>query len=795
MTPRTLLVLTFASLSAGALPAIARAQGSQPDTATFADLRADGNGVAALRATISVGFAGQRASDALKTIAEQAQLNMTFDPRLPELRAMLTIGAHERTAASALLEVARESRIRVRVSREGHVVVAALPVVAPPTVALPQPSARDTTAPVTLPTVRTNAETVEQQEFRFNTGVGKVSITGVEMRSAPVFVEPDVLRAVQMLPGIAARNDYTAGFNVRGGEADQNLILIDGYPIFNPFHFGGVFSTFIDPAVGRVNVQAGALPARFGGRLSSVLSVASATATTSAVRGTAEVSLISSSASVGRTFRNGEGSWMIAARRTYADAFVNLFKRDAIPYHFTDFQGHLETPIVGGVRFAATAYDGIDEITQKEGDLDIGGAWGNGVAGATLAKTFAGGVPGADSLAFAQRVSTTRYDVHLEDPFHLFRAANRITAVQTGGSVTFYRQRWTQEIGYELSSDRTSYFANGPPDFGTIIPFDSLEQRSRTASMYGNVLWRPGAPFLMDVGMRVDALDGGRGSIVSPRLSLKYFLTPDMAVTAATGKYAQWLHSLGREEALIQPFQFWVSSASAPSVSRDAIVGIERWMNRRRVFHVEAFHKRYERVLAPASTHAFDAPGDALVSETGTSYGADVLLRQLDGGPFSGWLAYTYAVSMRESAERARFFPGQDRRHDLNLVGSWRAGVYSYGARFHYSTGAPYTPVLGAFGRVVYDPTTKRWVSDAADRQNIPAEFNSARVPFYHRIDVSVRRNGHLRGASFVPYLSIMNLLNAKNPAGYIYDYIGKPTRMSVPNLPFAPTIGVSIGY
>jgi len=94
---------------------------------------------------------------------------------------------------------------------------------------------------------------------------------------------------------------------------------------------------------------------------------------------------------------------------------------------------------------------------------------------------------------------------------------------------------------------------------------------------------------------------------------------------------------------------------------------------------------------------------------------------------------------------------------------------------------------------VVYDPTTGRWVRDPADPQNIPADFNSARVPFYHRIDASVRRNGHLGGASFTPYLSIVNLLNAKNPAGYLYDYTARPPeRASFPNLPFAPTFGVS---
>ena len=215
----------------------------------------------------------------------------------------------------------------MRVSREGQVVVAALPVVAP------QARARDTTTPATLPAVRTNAERVERQEFDFKTGVGKVSLTGREARSAPVFVEPDVLRSVQMLPGIVARNDYSAAFNVRGGEGDQNLILIDGYPIFNPFHVAGVFSTFIDPAVGRVNIHTGALQARFGERLSSVLSVESANPTTSALRGTAEVSLVSSNASLGRTFLGGEGSWMIAARRTYADAVVNLFRPGTFPLH------------------------------------------------------------------------------------------------------------------------------------------------------------------------------------------------------------------------------------------------------------------------------------------------------------------------------------------------------------------------------------------------------------------------------------------------------------------------------
>ena len=144
---------------------------------------------------------------------------------------------------------------------------------------------------------------------------------------------------------------------------------------------------------------------------------------------------------------------------------------------------------------------------------------------------------GADSLALAQRVSTSRYDVHVDIPAVLFRAANRITDVRTGGSLTLYRPRWTHEIGYELSSDRTSYYANGPrAGFGDVIPFDSLEQRSRTASVYGDVLWRPTSSLIVDGGVRVDALDGGRGSIVEPAAVAQVF--PDAGPGASSRRRA-----------------------------------------------------------------------------------------------------------------------------------------------------------------------------------------------------------------------------------------------------------------
>ena len=135
-----------------------------------------------------------------------------------------------------------------------------------------------TNAPVTLGAVRAKARSPERDRFELSPSVGAVSLTPSSVKNVPAFGEPDVMRTVQLLPGVNARNDFSSGYNVRGGESDQNLILLDGYPIYNPFHLGGLFSTFLDETVGSIDLLTGGFGAAYGGRLSSVLDVKTADA-------------------------------------------------------------------------------------------------------------------------------------------------------------------------------------------------------------------------------------------------------------------------------------------------------------------------------------------------------------------------------------------------------------------------------------------------------------------------------------------------------------------------------------
>jgi len=168
----------------------------------------------------------------------------------------------------------------------------------------------------------------------------------------------------------------------------------------------------------------------------------------------------------------------------------------------------------------------------------------------------------------------------------------------------------------------------------------------------------------------------------------------------------------------------------------------------------------------------------------------------MDTGLFGGWISYSYAVSERTTPAGVTFNPGQDRRHELNVVGSWKLGRYRAGARLSMATGTPYTPITGEFTRERYDPLGNGYAPDVGggDIQYLPGTTNSARLPFEHRLDVSITRVSTAKGVQVSPYLSIANVYAANNPAVYLYDYADSRKQV-FGNFRFLPTIGARIAY
>jgi hypothetical protein len=667
-----------------------------------------------------------------------------------------------------------------------------------------EPPRPDTTRrPQQLPTISTTAPAEGRVEFETKPNVGTITITGKELTSVPRFFgESDVLRAVRTLPGVNARNDFSVGMNVRGGEADQNLVLLDGHPIYNPFHMGGLFGAFVEPMVDRVDFFTGGFPAQYGGRLSSVLDVHSAVEPRKGIHGQVDMSFIASTLALGGGLQNGLGSWNVAARRTYADKFVDLFDKDALPYHFYDLQGHVERVLPGAIRLGLTAYHNADRlvgVAEEDGSDPYVLVWGNRLFGASLARSWIeprvfGRV--LDSLRWSQRFSTSRFRLKMDMFEGFLTLNNNVGDSRASGMVTAHSRRHTRSIGYELGEQRYAFSANYPIFF---YPSDTLGSRNTSFGVFVDELWRPNLKWIVQGGARLDAVSGTGAPVFQPRLSVKYFKTPDLAFIGAYGEFAQWAHSLAREDVPIRALDFWVGSGENAPVSRARhfIGGIERWLTPSRALRVEGFFKHYTSLVEQNPTSDPNFEGDEFTRLRGHSYGADVMLRQLQTRRFSGWLAYTYALSSRTPVGGARFFPGQDRRHEVNAVGNWTRGRYLMSARFNLASGTPYTKPIGQFDVRVYNPVLHGYDGEDFEFPGfLNGPRNGERVPLAQRLDLSVTRVGDGKGVSWSPFLSIMNVYNAKNYFAYFYDYSSMPPeRARIQQLPVFPTLGVSVAW
>lgn len=674
------------------------------------------------------------------------------------------------------------------------------------------------TVPRTLDAVRTvETATAEAIQARAPAGPSVTSMTARELASIPAVGERDVLRAAALLPGISARNDFWAGFNVRGGESDQTQVRLDGLPVFSPFHLGGLFSTFIAEAVSDVDARVGALPASYGGRLSGVLDVTSAEDARGGVHGAIDLSAVSATAKLGGALPLPGGSWSVAARRTYADALADLVVGDgAFPYHFQDAQLHgaMRTPGNGTLR--VTAYTGLDLLqpTTSEDADTFGGNdafrfdWGNRLAGLSFRQPL--GARGE----LVQRVAYSAFHTSYSDDSTGMRLANTIAEARLSGELaarvggTPDSAQHTLRAGYEVSRLRTKYdehiTAAAAGDIGgALIIADTLvRQRSGVRAVFAEDLWVPVSWASVRAGVRVEDVPTASWRGVLPRISAKLRANDALAFTLASGRYAQWVHAVRNEDLPIRIVDIWFASDGATPVSTgtELVGGTEYRFGARSLVRVEGYTKKFSDLLEPQSTVDPRLRPSQLRRFGGTSRGLDVLVRHAGEGPFSGWISYTYGRSIREQGSE-RYYPAHDRRHDANVVASYRLGErYTFGGRLGIATGTPYTGFGGTYSRWFYDPVARRWrvpSSTSNDRnEQVRTPRNVERYPTYRRLDLSAHRTSRVRGAEVDAFLNLVNVLNQRNVLLYAFDTEQSPPRVrGFSQLPFLPTIGARVAF
>ena len=669
-----------------------------------------------------------------------------------------------------------------------------------------------------------------RQRARFEESAGlTVWELGVEeLRHIPGLAEPDPVRALSVLPGVTRVSDFTAVLNVRGGSGDQNLILMDRVPLFHPYHLLGIFSVFNPDMVERAELRSGGFPAEYGGRASSVLLVESDVGD-GEFGVDAGLGLISSRVALrgglAPGVRDGLGlaaaRWRISGRRSYWDLVTRLTD-SAFPYSLADFQAVFEGWTRGGDRVRVNAYSGRDRIDLREleflftslesvvddlGDNEDAGwnvrwPWGNDAVGASWTHLMSGGgtleVHGSHSR-FGARFNFTEYENT--------RVETAIGQSALGADLELRpssRTRWKSGLAGTYRDSR-NVSEGVPPNF------QNSEGSGWESSAYTQLNWTPSRPWLLEAGLRWDRWQprGGRAEGgLSPRAAVKRFLGDGRrAVHIAGGRHTQFLHSL-RDERLPIGLDAWVLSGEhVPAVISDQVqAGVEGFFGGDREWFAsaEAYYRTYDGVVAQNWADDPTDTADDLLAGEGRSRGIDVMIRK-DAGRTRGWVSASLLKATRSFEETdtglvpasiIEFPPIFDRRLEIDLAIQrdlpW--GVVG-GLRWNLGTGTPYTPQLARFRKYEQRLTDLRF-DDAERRTALLGPRNGARLPAYHRLDISFRKTLHRGWGSLSPYLSVINVYNRDNVLWHQSHHAGGNLSKSENHmLPILPTIGLEVSF
>jgi hypothetical protein len=597
--------------------------------------------------------------------------------------------------------------------------------------------------------------------------------------------ESDVFRALQRLPGIATRDDYTAELWTRGAPWAQTRVTFDGLPLFNPVHALGIFSGLTPDVLGAVFLHPGVRSASLGdGAAGAVELLTRPGGGAGAVRGTADISMATAKLALEQRPGDGDAAWIVAARRSYLDVltrgldWIGLGEDLDLPYAFHDITARLDLPVG---RASGLEASGLWEDDRLFGDVQgvlesTAARWGNAAGRLTLhgplgplaARHTVGG------SRYRARIRGTRGDGDPRSaPWVEPPSDNRIEYVRIAaelGPRAAAGPAWL--AGYELTSQAVRY--DGPePRFHPIRPDTAARVtgsgRLRTAALWGDVRLQAG-PVAAQPGLRVeagDAVANGGAVRVSPRLAVRWAVGDGTFIAAGLGRTYQYLQALALAGPSPHPAfhasQFWLwADPVTPAVRADvATLGAEQWLGMWLV-SATGYVRRAAGVALPDPEPGPVADRPLFVTGTNRAHGVEAAVRRTTG-PWTASLAWAWGESTMEAAGRT-FPAATDRRHrvDAALGARLPAGLRA-GVAWTAMTGAPFTRVLTRAA----DVDCSLFGFACGQHGGVVQAPNAERTPDYGSLDAGLWWSRAVRGAELSAYVQVRNILGRDNASTY----------------------------
>lgn len=581
--------------------------------------------------------------------------------------------------------------------------------------------------------------------------MGTETINMAAISKVPViFGEKDLLKTIQLLPGVKSAGEGNSGFFVRGGGADQNLILLDEAPVYNATHLLGFFSTFNSDAIKDATIIKGNSASQYGGRLSSVLDVKMKEGNNQDYTVNGGIGLISSKVSIEGPLQKNKSSFILSGRRTYADMFLKATEKfkDNILY-FYDLNAKANYQINAKNKVYISGYFGRDELGLGQ---DFGIDWGNKTGTIRWNKIISNKLFLNTSLIY----SDYNYNVKLKNGETNFNINSNIKDVNLKQDYTFYANGTnTLRFGFNtiLHTITPSTFS------GTVINSVSKEGRNGLENaFYLTNNYRATNQLTIDYGMRVSmyTLMGGdvyniyeNGTVVSsiklnkssfgktyinpePRITTNYRINDETSIKAGYARNVQHLHLLSNSVAS-SPSDQWIGNSYniKPEIADQISVGyVTKVFKSNFELTTEAYYKYLQNQIDYKDGAEINTVSDVesvLLYGIGRAYGLEFLLKKKEGR-LTGWIGYTLSKTERkiEGINGNNWYNArQDRTHDISVVGIYDLNDrWSISGVFVYNTGDAVTYPTGKYtiqGQTLYQYAAR----------------NANRMPAYHRLDFS----------------------------------------------------------
>jgi hypothetical protein len=619
--------------------------------------------------------------------------------------------------------------------------------------------------------------------------MSKNTLDMTQVRKLPaLFGEVDIIKNIQMLPGVITAGEGTSSFYVRGGSADQNLILNDEAPIYDPSHLFGLFSVFNADVIKDSELYKGGIPARFGGRLSSILDVRTKDGNNKGFNFSGGIGSMASRIMVEGPIQKEKSSFIFSARRSYVDLFLKAANQDNL-VHFYDINAKVNWKTNNKNRFFVAFYAGRDVFDFSD---EFGFAWGNKTGTFRWNHLFNERLFSNTSVI----VSNFDYKLELTDPVQGFKWVSDLEEVSIKNDLSYFiSTNHELTFGYHITGRRFSPGKITPNSAESI--FSEVEMQHMYAldhGIYISDVHRLSDKITLDYGVRLSIFQNiGKSDVylyedpqdninitrtdtvhygawkniksfvnLEPRAAIRYIIDEDQSAKVSYNRMVQNTHLIATGTVPV-PFNTWNPSGYylEPQIADQVAVGYFRNFNNNLYeFSAEAYYKDIKNVTDFADNADIFFNQDLSTEyRQGKSwaYGIEFMVNKTKG-KLTGSVGYTLSKAMRKipgvNLDKP-FAANHDRRHVVNIQAAYDLNNrWTFGATFTYSTGRPITLPTGKFEYQNYDP-------------DIITERNGYRLPAFHRLDLSATYNpkknaGRRWKGQWV--FSVYNAYNRQNP-------------------------------